>query len=294
MKFSTIAIIYNPNSTGSSERLAKQYARKLRERLPQQSIDIIPTQFAGHGRKLAYTIAHKEAHPLIISSSGDGGYHDIINGVMDANNEGRDATTSLLPAGNANDHHRNVTSGDVVELIATHTDRHIDLLKLTGTSDGKPVARYAHSYIGFGFTPDVGNELNKTKLNPLREVWIVIRTLLSIRPVRLTIDDETHSYDSVIFSNVDSMSKVLKLSQHSKINDGKFEVSIFHRRQKFQLIALLLKASLVGIKEDAKLASFSLSTTKHTPVQADGEIIVLDPNTSVTITAEKQVLSCIL
>lgn len=294
MRFSTIAIIFNPNSTGSSEVLAKEYADRIRDRLPKQKVVVIPTEFAGHGQTLAYDIAVKEKDPLIISSSGDGGYHDVINGVMKAVNEGHTATTSLLPAGNANDHHRTVHSGDLVDLIEQHAIRSIDLLKISGTSEGKPIHRYAHSYIGFGISPSIGVELNKTRLNVFNEIGIVLRALFTIRPVRLIIDERTHSYDSIIFSNVESMSKVLKLSQTSTIDDGKFEVSIFRKRNKFELIGLLLRASLVGIKEDATVDAFTLTTVNQTPIQADGEIVILDKQTSATITAEPKALSCIL
>ncbi len=294
MRFSTIAIIFNPNSTGSSEVLAKEYADRIRDRLPKQKVVVIPTEFAGHGQALAYDIAVKEKDPLIISSSGDGGYHDVINGVMKAVNEGHTATTSLLPAGNANDHHRTVQSGDLVDLIEKYAIRSIDLLKISGTSEGKPIHRYAHSYIGFGISPSVGVELNKTRLNVFNEIGIVLRALFTIRPVRLIIDEHTHSYDSIIFSNVESMSKVLKLSQTSTIDDGKFEVSIFRKRNKLELIGLLLRASLVGIKEDATVDAFTLTTVNQTPIQADGEIVILDKQTSATITAEPKALNCIL
>jgi diacylglycerol kinase (ATP) len=294
MSFSKIAIIYNPNSTGSSEQLAKEYARRLRERLPDQPVEIIATDHAGHGQTLAYEIATSFDTPLIISSSGDGGYHDVINGIMQAARDGHPAIASLLPAGNANDHYRNVNTGDLLELIATERVRSIDVLKYTGTEKGSPIERYAHSYIGLGLTPDVGRELNKSKLNFLREIVIVARTLFSIRPVRLAIDGKVRSYDSIIFSNIDSMSKVLKVSEPAEVNDGKFEVSIFRRRHKLQLIATLLKASLVGIKEDATVDVFTLKTIAETAIQADGEIVILDPKTTIEIRAEKQALRCIL
>ena len=99
MSYSIIAIIYNPKSTGSSESLAKSLHKKLSSKLPNQRIDLLATEHAGHARELAYDISKKYDKPLIISSSGDGGYNEVINGALQAQSEGANPITSLLPAG---------------------------------------------------------------------------------------------------------------------------------------------------------------------------------------------------
>lgn len=290
MAYSTIAILYNPISTGNSKALAETFKQEVLERFPDQDISIIPTEYAGHDEELAYSLSHEHAHPLIISSSGDGGYNNIVNGIMKAIKEGADPVAGLLPAGNANDHYRNLHDSDIIDAIATGAHRAIDVLKLTGTHKGRPFERYAHSYIGFGFTPAVGRELNRNTLNIFNQVWIVAKALLSTRAVSLVLDEKRHSYDSIIVSNVDTMSKVLKISQPSRVDDGKFEVTIFRKRNKFQLIGLLLHASIVGAKHDIRTDRFALKTVYNTLVQLDGEIESLDGATDVTITVEKQAL----
>lgn len=294
MRYTTIAIIYNPHSTGASTQLAQTVAAQLRARLPQQKIELIATKHAGHGETLAYAVATSSSRPLIIASSGDGGYHEVVNGALKAQREGWHPTTGVLPGGNANDHHRNLHRQDIVEQIATGQSRQIDLLKLAGTSHGAPIERYAHSYIGFGLTPLVAQELNRTTLNPFKEAWTVIRSLLTIRPVRLTIGDTTRAYESVVCSNVDIMSKYLKISRPSSVTDGKFEVTIFTHRNKLRLLIRLLQASLRGVQEDMQVREFSLATVGKTLVQADGEIIALDAHSSVHITSEQQVLTCVV
>lgn len=294
MKYTAVAIIYNPNSTGSSEDSAKAFAKRLRKQLPNQPIDLIGTEYPGHADEIAYTLSVASKHPLIISSSGDGGYHEVINGIMKARHEGYDPTAGLLPAGNANDHYRNLHDKDILEDIEKGRRHEIDVLKLTGKVDGKRFVRYGHSYIGFGLTPFVARELNKTKLNFFNQIWIVTKALLNLRTVRLIIDKKARRYDSIIFSNVDSMSKVLKVSQPSRINDGKFEVTIFRRRNKLKLISQLLKASTVGVTEDARVKKFSLKTVRRTLVQIDGEITALDADSTVTVTIEHQALPCIV
>jgi diacylglycerol kinase family enzyme len=294
MRYSTIAVIYNPNSTGSGEKLARQFEAKVREQLPKQKIELVQTEHAGHGEELSYEIAKASKHPLIVSSSGDGGYHDVVNGAMRATREGFAPTTSLLPAGNANDHYTNLHTTDLVEQIVSGEPGRIDVLKITSKVEGRKFRRYAHSYIGFGLTPFVGDALNKEKLNPVKEVFVVARALLTIKPVRLKIGRKPRAYESVIFSNIDVMSKYLKISQPSSVTDGKFEVTIFTRRNKLRLILLLLDTSLRGVKEDTQVRKFSLKTVNETLVQADGEIFTLDAKTRTIISVEKQALQTII
>ena len=294
MKYTTIAVIYNPNSTGSSKTLAQEFKTQLLKHLPHQKVELVKTKHAGHGETLTYEIAQSSKNPLIISSSGDGGYNDVINGAMKAQNEGYKVTTGLLPAGNANDHYHNLHRQDLIEQIVKGNPTKIDLLKISSISSGKKIERYAHSYIGFGLTPIVGNELNKKKLNPVNEVFIVAKSLFTIKPVRLKIQNKIRRYESIIFSNVDVMSKYLKISQPSSMTDGKFEVTIFRRRNKIKLIMLLLEASFKGVKEDVQVSRFSLTTIQETLAQADGEIVTLDANAKTVISIDTQVLTCLV
>ena len=295
MKFTTIAVIYNPNSTGPSKKLAESFKEDLLSKLPTQKIELIATEHAGHAEELAYTIAKQSESPLIVSSSGDGGYHEVINGALRAQAEGAMPTTGLLPAGNANDHYSDLHSGDIIDIIANQEPTDIDVLTLTGVSDGKKVQKWSHSYIGFGLTPKVGRELNKTKLNALNETWIVIKALVTLKPISLKIDSNTRSYDSIIFSNVDRMSKYFTVSRPSHVGDGKFEVTIFRKRNKLKLMAMLLKSSLIGIKENMRANEFALETTdKQTLVQLDGEIMTLDAHSKVLISIDTQALRCIV
>jgi diacylglycerol kinase family enzyme len=90
------------------------------------------------------------------------------------------------------------------------------------------------------------------------------------------------------------MSKYLKISQPSPLDDGKFEVTIFKRRDKLKFILTLLKASFGGVKEDKRVSEFSFETVDKTLVQMDGEVLTLDARTSVVTAIEKQVLRCVV
>lgn len=294
MTYTKISVIYNPNSTGASHELARQFKKDVVKHMPKQSIELIATDHAGHGEELAYEIASTQKRPLIISASGDGGYNEVVNGALRAQSEGAHPTTGLLPAGNANDHYHNLHGKDIVDAIADGDEKQIDVLRLTSHSKGQKVSRYAHSYIGLGVTPHVAQELNKTRLTVFNEIGIVAKALLGSGSVKLVIDGERHHYDSLIFSNIDKMSKVLKISQPSGVADGLFEVTIFRRRNKLQLIAMLLRASIIGVKEDMRAKKFVFKTVTSTSVQLDGEIIELDSDARSVVTIEKRLLRCIV
>ena len=294
MTYTNISVIYNPNSTGASHELARQFKKDIVKRMPKQSIELIATDHAGHGEELAYEIASTQKRPLIISASGDGGYNEVVNGALRAQSEGAHPTTGLLPAGNANDHYHNLHSKDIIDAIADGDEKQIDVLRLMSRSKGQKVSRCAHSYIGLGVTPHVAQELNKTKLTMFNEIGIVAKALLGSGSVRLVIDGEQHRYDSLIFSNIDKMSKVLKISQPSRVSDCLFEVTVFRRRNKLQLIAMLLRASIIGVKEDIRAKKFVFKTVTSTPVQLDGEIIELDSDARSVVTIEKRLLRCIV
>lgn len=292
--YTSITIIYNPMSTGSGERLAYELDKELQKILPEQHVEIIPTKYAGHAEKLAYSLAKATKRALVISASGDGGYHEVVNGLMQAQQEGASPVAGLLPAGNANDHHRNMHEGDFAQSIKRSRERSIDVLQLSTKRQGKLFERYAHSYIGVGLTPKVAAQLNKSELNRLKEVWIVSKSLLSLRAVPLVIHGRYQVYDSLIFSNIADMSKFLSLSKVAAPDDGKFEVTTFHRSHRLKLIARLLKASTIGMNGSNQVTSFDFETVRRTLIQLDGEITRIDASSEAKITIAPKKLRCIV
>jgi diacylglycerol kinase (ATP) len=292
--YSAITIIYNPNSTGSGETLAMGLEKQLRKLSPRPRVAVVPTQYRGHAEALAYEIAHATERPLIISSSGDGGYHEIVNGIMRAQKEGAHVVSGLLPAGNANDHFRNLHDKDMLSAIKAGKTQQIDLLKLSYSSEGKDHIRYAHSYIGLGLTPEAGQELNRHKLNLWTEIWIVAKVLFRLRPVRLRVKGSLRTYDSLIFSNIPRMSKILSLSDVADARDGKFEITAFRRHSKLRLIARLFAASVNGLHGTRQASEFTFTTTGRTTIQLDGEIKHLPADVTVAVSIEPLTLRCII
>jgi diacylglycerol kinase (ATP) len=290
---SHVFIIYNPNSTGDAKKNATTFARDLRK-APGFSapIKLVETKYAGHAEELAVSFATKYSDSLIISSSGDGGYHDVVNGVLSSKDS--QASVGLLPSGNANDHYTAQHSGDTVQRITANDFKKFDVLKLRLRDAQSTRVRYAHSYAGIGLTSRVGKELNKTELNRFNEVWLVLKHLWHHTSVKVAINDRPLRYESLVVSNIDRMSKVLSLSDNSSIKDGKFEINSVRQSNIFGLLSHLLRASTLGLNEHSQVSRFEFTCLQPLQIQIDGEIYECKKNTVIDITSEKQKLRTII
>lgn len=291
--FSSITIIYNPKSTGNSERNARRLQKKLLRTRYRDKVSVVPTEYAGHAEKIASKMVKSDAYPLIISSSGDGGYNEVINGVLKSGKSGHSAVTGLLPSGNANDHYKQLHRPYVVRQILGGRLQTIDTLKISAKIDGKKWVRYAHSYIGFGISSEVGKVLNSVDLNIKNEVVIFMKTLLKIKPFTVIIDKNQQEFHSIILSNVKKMSKVLSLSKTAKLDDGKFEVFTSDNNKSKMIGEIVRSVTIGGIHED-RTNEYIFKTTSPLLVQLDGEVHTLDANCTVKIESCHKALRCII
>lgn len=283
--FSHIAIIYNPESTGNAPGLAEQLSHDLAAR--GYAATLAPTKHAGHAGEIAQQVSLQHKRPLIISVSGDGGYNEVINGAMAAKAKSPKAqpVVSVLGAGNANDHYRVMHDKPIVELVAEHSVKPIDLISITATAPNFSLHRFAHSYIGFGITPEVGDELNRHGKNFLREIVLVTKSFMKFEPFTIEIDGQQRSYDSLLFANINEMAKFVKLDDKNSIHDNTFKLIEFRHRSKLALLGKLLKAAIFGLKNRPRYKEYSFTVIDEQPVQSDGEIDDIPASTKVTITS---------
>ncbi len=290
MIFTTIDIIYNPNSTGPSDEYAKDLSSKLKEQFPKTAINLRQTKYAGHAQELASEYANSSKNPLIISVSGDGGYHEVVNGAINAQLSGANPICAVMAAGNANDHSRTLQDQSLFEAIKSQKIKTIDLLKIEFETKGLKQQRYAHSYIGLGLTPGVAVELNKSNLNAINEIWIAMKTFYKLRPFKIERNNKKHTLDSMLVTNIGEMAKVLTVSKNAKPNDGLFEIVQFSHTNKLKLVSRLAKATITGLEQKKQYKNYSFKTLQRMPVQLDGEIYYIDKNSQVTITAKHKIL----
>ena len=292
-RFDAICVIFNPHSTGDAPELAAQLRDQLTQNLPYApQIRMLPTAHAGHAVDLAREAA-STPNTLVASVSGDGGYNEVVNGVMSAGTT--DTVCAVVPAGNANDHHRTTARKPLTEAIAEGHVREMDPLHLS-TGDG-PGAQsvYAHSYIGFGLTPVVAIDMEKGNKGALKEMVSVVRTFAKFRPFRIQHSDGTRAkIDSLVFANIPQMAKHATLSEaQDRPADGRFEVVLFPHAAKWRVLLKAARATTAGLGDQPSVARYEFTALKPMPYQLDGEVRSVPANTAVRIESAPSALTVI-
>lgn len=286
-QFSIVVIIYNPKSTGPSKRNALSLYRYLKTRVPNQRIETWQTEQAGHAEKLAKQAANKYSRPLIISSSGDGGYNEVINGVLSSNNT--QAVCAVLPSGNANDHARALQTAPLKKLVTTKEPTKIDLFEVKVETAGKTTTRYAHSYVGMGLTPEVAKELNNNKLTPSKEMWITLKTFWNYNPEPIAKQGHA-TIQSFMCGNIPHFAKRLTIHKGAKPNDGSFELWLITKASKAELLRELAKAAFKRLETPKPRKTFTFTVIKDSPIQFDGEVLELKAGAKVAIRIKHRAL----
>lgn len=279
--FDRIVIIFNPQSTGNAPRSAEHLRDELARRLPTVPLELCPTRHAGHARELARTAA-ATGRPLLVSVSGDGGYNEVVDGVMQAGND--QAVCAVRAAGNANDHRRSTRSRPLADAIVAGDVRRIDLLRLTVGTQEEAWVRYAHSYIGVGLTPVVAVDLEKGGKGSWREIISVVRAFARFRPFPIRLENgRRRTIDSLVFANIGEMAKYATLSQDGRPDDGRFEVITQRRTGKLGVLRTAVRAATRGLGPQPSATHYAFTTLAPMPLQLDGELVQLDANTPVAV-----------
>jgi diacylglycerol kinase family enzyme len=276
--YDAVEIVFNPNSTGNASERAQELADELAERAPDLPVTLRPTEHAGHGREIARDAA-RDGRPLVVSVSGDGGYNDVVNGLMEAGADG--AFAAVLAAGNANDHRRVTRERPLADAIVEGEVSRLDLLRMSVDDGREP--RYAHSYIGLGITPTVALELESGGKGSIREAISTIRSFARFRPFEIETDAGTQRFDSVIFANIREMAKFAQLSDEGRPDDGRFEVIILRHTAKWRVLFTAVRAAIRGLGPQPTAREYTFRTVDPMPVQVDGEVADFPQGAAVTV-----------
>ena len=250
-----------------------------------------PTEYAGHARMLAREAA-QVGRPLIVSVSGDGGYSEVVDGVMQAGNG--ETVCAVMAAGNANDHRRTTRQQPLADAIVAGDVHRVDLLRLTTGTGGSARVQYAHSYIGLGLTPIVAIDLEEGGKGSLKEIVSVVQTFSRFRPFAIELADGTRRrFDSLLFANISQMAKYATLSEDGRPDDGRFEVITLPHVAKWRVLGTALKAAVRGLGPQPSVREYRFTTIKPTPMQVDGEVLQLKAGFPVTVDIAPQALATI-
>lgn len=291
-KFSIIAIIYNPKSSSGESR---ERATNLQFKLSRRGLSskLYATEHAGHGEEIAANLAEKYVRPLLVSVSGDGGYHDVINGAIRGaakSSKKRTPVCAVLPAGNANDHRSATKKRPLATSIAGNKTEPLGLLKISIKIGRKTEIVYGHSYFGIGLTARGARTVQAKRLGKLEEVLKVVADVMKTIPARLSIDDSpVRRYDSVVASAIDRMAKVVRFAGHTP-NPHVFNLAVHPHRRRI-LLPLRMFSFLATRGQSAEQAEQFLCTTHSSvDVQVDGEACTLPKGTQITVRSDPDVI----
>lgn len=274
----SVIVVFNPGSTGDAATLAGELRDQLRAARPDLPVELCPTEYAGHARDLARKTASGPGHPLVVSASGDGGYNEVVNGIMDV--PGTGAAAAVLPAGNANDHDRVTSRRPLRDAIVDGRTEPMDVLAM---HVGDQPVRYAHSYIGFGLTPVVALQIEKGGKGTLREIVTTVRSFWRFTPFELEFaDGNRRRIDNLVLANIPEMAKVAELSD-GRPDDGRFEVILMEHRPKWRVLFTAVKAAISGLGRQPATSEFRFTSVGPMPVQVDGEIDDVPAGAAVTV-----------
>lgn len=279
--YSRVLLVFNPHSAGGAQEKADALAADIARLAPGLAVEPVATEYAGHAHEIAEKAA-RDGDALVVSVSGDGGFHEVVNGAMAAGG-GRTsgAVVAVSAAGNANDHRRATRTAPLHEAIAAAMPDRLDLV--TVTVDGAPT-RWAHSYVGLGITPVVALELEKGGKGSLREVVTTVREFARFHPFELVLDDGSRRrFDSLVFANVRSMAKYAELSSDGDPTDGAFEVVEIPHSGKLRMLVTAVRAAVRGLGPQPTARRYAFTTTTPTPLQLDGEVVELGPDQHVAV-----------
>lgn len=274
-----VVVVLNPNSTGDGPSNARELQERLAASDPGLPVELVETEHAGHAEELARDAVTAEAGTLVVSASGDGGYHEVVNGVVAA---GR-GMAAVLPSGNANDHatatqHRPLAEA-VHDLAAGAPATRIDLLEVSGAGR----TRVAHSYVGVGITPVAAAALNEHDLDAVKESLLVAKAFWGYRPMTIAHDGRRISLDSLVFANIDRMGKYAQLSEDSAPDDGRYETLLIPHRGKLRLIAEFLRVVSGRHEYRSRSEPYEFTVQSPMPLQLDGEVFHVDAGSTVTV-----------
>ena len=279
--FGRVLVVYNPTSTGDGPGNARELGEQLTRRLPATAVRLCATRHAGHAEDLAERAVLEDPATLVVSASGDGGYHEVVNGVVRARWRRPGAgVCAVLASGNANDHATAVQEGPLVDAIVAGSVSRMDLLEVLVAGQAP---RYAHSYVGLGLTPDVAIELNAHDLGAVAENWLALRSFWRHRPLTIAHDGRPLPLDSLVLANIDRMAKYATISRTSSPTDGRYEALLFRRRSKLGLLASIVSTVRGRHAVASREEPFTFTTLTPTPLQLDGEVHRVDAGVEVTV-----------
>ena len=229
---------------------------------------------------------------FLIAVGGDGTLHEVINGLMQSDiPPGRSPAVGLLPYGSANDFAR--TAGvsrsieELIDLIQTNSTQKIDLGKIELVQSGE--TRYFINIAGVGLGPEVVRNMEQSTgiLGPgFHYFQNIIKGFLSYKKKQLSCSNTSWEWKGrllqMAIANGRYFGRAICIAPEAKLNDGRFQISIFGDLSIWDYLKNLSKLKK-GVKINHPQVSYSqakqvlLESEEPCGLEADGEYVGVTP-----------------
>lgn len=281
-------IILNPISgrgTGKdSDPLIKRHLTDL-----GLDFDIAWTERPWHAAELAFQAA-QDGYDVVVAAGGDGTVNETINGLMRAQQEGRDGipTLGVLCVGRGNDFAfgcgipRDLAAG--CETLAQGKRCAIDVGYVSG--EGLTRSRYFGNGVGIGFDAVVGFESLKLKrLHGFASYLVAaLKTIFlydQAPQVRIECDHRSTILPALLVSvmNGRRMGGGFMMTPGSRMDDGFFDLCIGEEVNRLRILTLILQVMMgnhtnqrpITMERARQVTVTALRGTL--PAHADGELL---------------------
>ncbi|OCS92930.1 diacylglycerol/lipid kinase family protein [Caryophanon latum] len=245
--------------------------------------DVYKTKYPHHATEIVQQLA-KEHEPIcIVAVGGDGTIHEVVQGAVGQ----RHLIVAAFRAGSGNDFARSYVAFTSVADIKAWQAHERKSAHDIGVVNGE---HFFMNNAGLGFDAyvvDLANRsklkkwLNRIHLGKLSYVYFLVKGLLTYRTTTVEVNEQT--YERVWFvtmSNQPYFGGGMKLSPHSKTDDGMLECTIVYQLSRIKLLALFVTVFWGGhtrFREVTQLQGESFTVTTHEPMHChvDGEAFIM-------------------
>jgi diacylglycerol kinase (ATP) len=200
--------------------------------------DILCTERAGHGTELARQ-AVQDGYRLVIAAGGDGTVAEVAEGLV-----GTDAQLGVLPLGSVMNVARMLgiprDLNAATEVIKAGRVARIDV----GMARTQVRSSYFLEAAGIGIDAGLFAYFNQIDGGNWRSLKPLFKFMWRYRPRRLTVtlDGRPHKFRAmmVTVANGPYLGAALTLAPDARLDDSRFDVQVFTRFSKFELLRHLL------------------------------------------------------
>ncbi|MBN1352693.1 diacylglycerol kinase family lipid kinase [candidate division KSB1 bacterium] len=280
-----VKIILNPVAGRGFSRKSEPRIRQL---LKDEGVEfeLVQTEYRWHAAELAEQ-AVMEGYELIVAAGGDGTTNEVVNGLMIASENGKEAVMGFIPTGTGSDFMSNVgippDLKGACQRVAHGTERLVDIGQLSMPGQ-KP--RYFDNQLGVGFDGIVTMEA--TKFKHLRGIALYLPVVLksvflaSKAPVAtIEYDDQKLTQPSMQISIVNGAREggAFYMAPEAKIDDGWLDLCMANgatdKRTLFGLIPKFMKGTHVDhrIITMARAKKVTITSEENLIAHFDGELL---------------------